>query len=119
MLCWAPRPADDAVSEQRHAEHKGSLRGLHPQIVRGGARSGIQFATGGSAKPVAILDGRQPPDLTAEKLWRTSACRSAGKINGPSSALLERIRTQSSTEIAAPRQTTSHAASADIANRIR
>jgi Protein of unknown function (DUF2924) len=33
----APRPADDAVSEQRHtAERIGSLCDLHPQILRGG-----------------------------------------------------------------------------------
>jgi hypothetical protein len=35
----------DEVSGQRHtAERKGSLRHLHPQILRGGARTGIQFA---------------------------------------------------------------------------
>ena len=35
------------VSRQRHtAERKGSLRDLHPQILRGGARAGIQFAAG-------------------------------------------------------------------------
>jgi hypothetical protein len=36
-----------AVSPQRPtAERKGSLRHLHPQILRGGARPGIQFAAG-------------------------------------------------------------------------
>jgi hypothetical protein len=47
VLRSAPKPADDAVGRQRHtAEHKGALCDLHPQILRGGAGSGIQFAAG-------------------------------------------------------------------------
>ena len=37
----------------------------------------------------AILDGRQPPDLTAEKLLDTHVCRLPGTTSGPCSALLE------------------------------
>ena len=37
----------EKVSQQRRASaRKGSLRDLHPQILRGGARPGIQFAAG-------------------------------------------------------------------------
>jgi len=43
VLWQAPRSAD----EPRHrAERKGSLRHLHSQILRGGARTGVQFAAG-------------------------------------------------------------------------
>ena len=37
----------------------------------------------------AILDGRQPGDLTAEKLLEHSRCRLPGTINGSCSVLLE------------------------------
>ena len=37
----------------------------------------------------AILDGRQPGDLTAEKLLEHSRCRLPGTISGSCSALLE------------------------------
>src|SRR5262249_49931076 len=47
VLRSMPRPADDEVSQQRHtAARKSSLCDLHPQIVRGGAPGGIQFAAG-------------------------------------------------------------------------
>ena len=47
MVWLAPRPTDGEVSPQRPtAEREGSLCDLHPQIVRGGARAGIQFAAG-------------------------------------------------------------------------
>src|SRR5262249_54300030 len=40
----ALRPADDAVTRQHPTAGKSPLCDLHPQILRGGARSGIQFA---------------------------------------------------------------------------
>ena len=46
MLWLAPRLADDANEPRHKAEREGSLRHLHPQILRGGARTGIQFAVG-------------------------------------------------------------------------
>jgi hypothetical protein len=39
--------------------------------------------------PQAVLDGRQPPDLTTDKLlgcWRTHVCRWHGTSNAPCSA---------------------------------
>ena len=47
ILAGAVRPVDDAVNQKHHSsECKGSLCDLHPQILRGGARAGIQFAAG-------------------------------------------------------------------------
>jgi site-specific DNA recombinase len=98
----SPRPANEKTRNHNEAERNRPLCGLHPQVVRGGARAGIQFAARRSAKPArpalaqrervsrsyftrlvrlsylapditqAILDGQQPRDLTADKLLEHS-----------------------------------------------
>jgi hypothetical protein len=78
VLWSAPKPADEAVNDQRRtAERKGSLCDLHPQIVRGGVRSGIQFAASAAR---SLRSVHQQP--TARRLGVLAACYDDGGFSG-------------------------------------
>src|SRR6202040_2342094 len=57
---YAPSPANEKAKNRSAAEPKRPLCDLHPQIVRGGARAGVQFAAG-AARSLRGLH-RQPAD---------------------------------------------------------
>ena len=122
---WVCRPAACDDGGFFGGQWIGRLcNGCSPISPRVGARSSsarslrISDLAPTSRKPSS--DGRQPPDLTADKLLEHSRLPLAWLISGPCSALLEPIQTQSSTEIANPKEATSPTASApNLANRMR